>query len=226
MLKVFFLAGALLTTFSGLAQRPKMTDATVFLDEEGQAISKDEFSKRTKSGQFATGEAHSTGAVYTTLQLKRVGAPDKVRTQAMSAQRAFQTPAPAFSLTDIHGQAVSSAALKGKVVVLNFWYIKCGYCRLEMPELKRIAAAYKTNPNVVFLSFATDKPELLRQFIAKQGDFGFLVLPLSPELGRQFDVRAYPTVAVLDKAGNYIYDKEGYTDNQLRLEEAIARALQ
>ena len=28
------------------------------------------------------------------------------------------------------------------------------------------------------------------------------------------------------KAGNYIYDKEGYTDNQLRLEQAIARALQ
>jgi peroxiredoxin len=225
MLKILLVTSALLSTLPVLAQRTKVTEATVFLDEAGQRISKKEFIQQSRSGQFTTGDIHSTGAVYTSFQLKRVGAPDKVRTQAMSAKRAFQTPAPAFPLTDIYGQAVSSADLCGKVVVLNFWYIKCGYCQLEMPKLKRIAAAYQTNPNVVFLSFATDQPEQLRQFIAQKGDFGFRILPLPRELGQQFDVRAYPTMAVLDKAGNYVYDKVGYTDNQLRLEEAIAHAL-
>jgi peroxiredoxin len=44
-------------------------------------------------------------------------------------------PAPDFTLRDLHGQDVRLSALRGKVVLVNFWYSSCGPCRLETPGL-------------------------------------------------------------------------------------------
>jgi peroxiredoxin len=44
-------------------------------------------------------------------------------------------PAPDFTLRDLHGGDVRLSALRGKVVLLNFWYSSCGPCRRETPDL-------------------------------------------------------------------------------------------
>ena len=222
---MLLLVGLMLISLSTFGQRPKVTKATVFLDDEGKVISKAEYRQKRASNLYDLDDAQAKDGVYTSIGLKKMGAPDKERLQAESPLRAFRTPAPSFSLTDLNGQPVSTTALLGKVVVVNFWYIKCGFCVLEMPALKQLTATYKDNPNVVFLSFAPDSPDLLRKFLAKQGDFGFAVLPLSKELEAKFGVLAYPTTAVIDKRGLYTFDKVGYASNLSRLDEAIQRAL-
>lgn len=44
-------------------------------------------------------------------------------------------PAPLFSLKDLQGKVVKLSALRGKVVLLNFWYSTCPPCRKETPDL-------------------------------------------------------------------------------------------
>ena len=56
---------------------------------------------------------------------------------------ALNDPAPKFSLMDSHQQKRSLASYKGKVVFVNFWASWCAPCQLELPELDRLAAAYK-----------------------------------------------------------------------------------
>ncbi|MFI5084601.1 MAG: TlpA family protein disulfide reductase [Actinomycetales bacterium] len=48
-----------------------------------------------------------------------------------------------FSATTFDGTTVDSAALPGKVTVLNFWYAACAPCRLEAPDLQALYTEFK-----------------------------------------------------------------------------------
>lgn len=51
--------------------------------------------------------------------------------------------APALSLTEIHGQPVSLADLRGQVVLVNLWATWCPPCKKEMPELQAFYNRHK-----------------------------------------------------------------------------------
>ncbi|MBO0984261.1 TlpA disulfide reductase family protein [Rathayibacter sp. SD072] len=47
-----------------------------------------------------------------------------------------------FAGTDENGEAVDSADLAGRVVVVNFWYASCAPCRAEAADLESVSAEY------------------------------------------------------------------------------------
>src|SRR2546426_12106616 len=49
---------------------------------------------------------------------------------------------PAFTLKGLDGKDVSLASFRGKGVLLNFWAVDCGFCRQEIPALKKIQDRY------------------------------------------------------------------------------------
>ncbi|MFT4122205.1 MAG: TlpA disulfide reductase family protein [Microbacteriaceae bacterium] len=55
-----------------------------------------------------------------------------------------------FTATEADGTTVSTAELRGQVVVLNFWYAGCPPCRSEAPTLAEVANEY-TEGTVTFL---------------------------------------------------------------------------
>lgn len=225
MIRPFALACLLLLSLTATAQRPRVTKATVFKDVDGSVLSWKVYQSKLRTKLFTTDNAQVSNSIITSISLRPIAAPETVRTQAVSPVRAYLTPAPAFTLTDINGQSYTLSELRGKVVVLNFWFIKCVFCQEEMPELKQLTVDYRANPKVVFISFARDEASRLRHYVATKGDFGFAVLPLPKTLAQSFGITSYPTTAVIDPNGWYAYDSEGYSGNLLRLREAIERAL-
>ena len=65
-------------------------------------------------------------------------------------------PAPTFSLTSIAGKPVTSAALKGKTYVVNFWNSWCIPCRQEEPVLKSFYAAHHADADFAMVGIVRD----------------------------------------------------------------------
>jgi peroxiredoxin len=75
--------------------------------------------------------------------------------------------APLFNVTSVEGKRFNSADLKGKVVVLNLWFINCPFCVEEIKLLNRVVDEYKDNRDVVFIGMATNNKPQLESFLKK-----------------------------------------------------------
>ncbi|WP_165784670.1 TlpA family protein disulfide reductase [Solitalea longa] len=110
-------------------------------------------------------------------------------------------PAPAFSVVDVNGVKYDLNELKGKVVVLNFWFIGCGPCRKEVPKLNELVEKYK-DKEVVFLAFEVNNntPDKVKAITEKW--FKYTQIPTKrTEVAQQYQVKVYPTSYVIDQQG-------------------------
>jgi len=69
---------------------------------------------------------------------------------------AKSAPDPAYKTLDGHTQKLS--ALRGKIVVVNFWATWCTPCQDELPRLAKLASDYAGKP-VAFVFISIDEPK-------------------------------------------------------------------
>lgn len=102
-----------------------------------------------------------------------------------------------LNFKDIDGNSFTLDSLKGKVLVLNFWFTTCRPCVEEIPDLNRIQEKFK-DKDVEFFAITFDSKKKLEDF-AKKKLFNFTVVPNSMNVIRQFYVNSYPTTIIIDK---------------------------
>jgi len=124
--------------------------------------------------------------------------------------------APPFNLQQ-YGSAgtVSLAKLRGKVVLLTFWFPGCGPCRAEFPHFEAVMQQFRQK-DVVYLGINVlrDQDEYVVPFMAKT-QYSFLPLKGTPDAnigGKEaadYKVRGEPTNFVIDPKGRIVY--RGFT---------------
>ena len=107
-----------------------------------------------------------------------------------------------FNFKDLNGKSYSLASLKGKVVVLNFWFASCKPCIDEVDELNFLVNKYKDS-NVVFLSPSFETMDVCKRFVEKY-QFKTNVCNDQKEFTKTLELIYYPTNIILDKDG-FIY---------------------
>lgn len=129
-------------------------------------------------------------------------------------------PAAAFETTDIDGKKVGLADLNGKVVVLDFWYRGCGWCIKAMPQMNGLAEDFAGRPVAIF-GMNTDRDEADARFVIEKMGLKYPTLKATG-LPEKFGVQGFPTLIVIDPAGNVHDVHVGYTPT---LREDVGRQI-
>jgi thiol-disulfide isomerase/thioredoxin len=127
------------------------------------------------------------------------------------ALRFFRNPAtaPPFVVEDLDGRTLSSASLRGKVVIINFWATWCPPCRAEIPDLVALQEKYRDHLVVIGVSEDEGVPDLVRQFAA-QHKINYPIVMMNEELEKMFPgVSALPTSFILDRESRIVQKHVG-----------------
>ncbi len=171
-----------------MSQTPK----TIFRDNAGNLVSNNEFVDiRMANFNYPDATIVKTladGTIEFQLQ--------KIPQEGMAA--------PAFSVKTIDGGRVDLAALKGKVVVLNFWFIGCAACRAHQPKLNELKAKFAGRDDVVFLAITADPVGEVKKYLSKER-FDYPQATDSDAVIKAFRVAVYPKNIVINKIGEMVY---------------------
>ena len=121
------------------------------------------------------------------------------------------------------GSRQSLLALRGKVVLLDFWATWCGPCRQSLPMIERLAREHKKQNLVVLGINQGEDAELVQQFYAGH-DPGYAILSDGDgNVSGQLGISGLPTLLVIDAAGKLRGSIAGVAP-YARLERLVAEA--
>lgn len=111
------------------------------------------------------------------------------------------TLAPSITLTNIHGQSISLADLKGQVVLLDFWSTWCNYCIDGLDELQKRTTEL-TSQNVKIFAIGKDEDLATSTAFANQKKYPFPICPdPNAAISARFGVNGIPQTVIIGKDG-------------------------
>ena len=108
-----------------------------------------------------------------------------------------------FTLTDLQGKAWTLQALRGKVVLVNFWATWCDPCRREMPDLETLYRRFK-NQGLVVLAISDDDAGKVKQLIVEKRFTYPVLLDPGRKVTDLFRVEGIPKSFVYDRDGKLV----------------------
>ena len=171
-----------------------------YLDEAGHAISFDAFFANVmKGGAFNIEHDATTATVRLGAKAPAAVAPKGAPHIAPRLPRAGEA-FPAFDLRSTGGRRVTSASLRGKPVLVNFFFADCTPCIAEIPVMNAYA---RQHPAARLYAATFDEAPAAREFVAKR-KLQWPVLSDAQPLINAVGVTSYPTFALVGADGRVL----------------------
>jgi len=140
--------------------------------------------------------------------------------------RLSTTPAPAVTFVSIKGERISTADLRGRVVLVNFWATDCAICLKEMPGITATYDKYHARGfEAIAVAMRYDPPNRVLHYVGQNRlPFRVALDPIG-ELARAFgEVKLTPTTFIIDRQGRIVSRVLGELDF-VKLHALIEREL-
>jgi peroxiredoxin len=141
--------------------------------------------------------------------------------------RSSQAPDSTFVLLD--GSRTTSAALKGKVTLVNFWATSCVSCVAEMPKLVSTYEKYKGRGfDTLAVAMSYDPPSYVVNFAqSRKLPFSVAIDNTGAVAKAWGDVSLTPTTYIVDKQGTIVKRYVGepdFAELHRLIEQLLAKA--
>lgn len=114
-----------------------------------------------------------------------------------------KNPAPEITVTSLaDGSPLKLSALKGKVVMLNFWATWCPPCREEMPSMMKLNSAMAGKPfQMVAVSIDEGGKQDVESFFNKSGFSLPTYFDTNGSASKAYGITGVPESFIIDKNG-------------------------
>ena len=148
-----------------------------------------------------------------------------VLAQSDKAEPKIGDAPPAFGLEKVlqapEGKKVEWAALKGKVVVLEFWATWCGPCVGAIPHLNELADKFKDQP-VQFIAVTDEDEKVIAPFLKRKPIHAWIGLDTDKSMFKAYGVSGIPHTVVVNKKGKIVAITHPTSLTENILKEALA----
>lgn len=118
--------------------------------------------------------------------------------------------APDWELADIDGNKYHLSDYKGKFVLLEFWAVGCGACIKSVKAINRLDSLYKNKGlKVIGIESAQKANEGQTIKFINDYDFKYLTLFEGKVVAENYEVKAFPSVFLINKMGKIVYANIG-----------------
>lgn len=128
---------------------------------------------------------------------------------------AQRSKAPDFTIKDVQGKLFMLKAQENQVVLLDFWAIACGGCKLELPWYVGFDQQYRSKGlSLVGLDMYAEAPDAVRSFAAAH-QMHYPVAIGTDEIGALYHLGVMPLTVLIDRKGRIAVSHAGVVDPKL-----------
>lgn len=189
------------------------TEKSLVMDSTGKALPYKEWKTMITTGEYLIKakdpENESAGFILYKYSKNELSTRKAHMSQPPQGPFTNGKPFKPFDIKGIDGFKLSARGWAGKIVVLNFWYVKCVPSKQEIPELNKMAAAYANDKDIVFIAVCRDEKDKIEKFI-KETPFIYQQVIGGESFTDKLGIDNYPVDVVIDKKGIVRYNSAGY----------------
>jgi len=120
--------------------------------------------------------------------------------------------APDFTVLDVQGKPFTLGALRGQVVLVDFWAIACGGCKLELPWYVGFDERYRSRGlSLVGLDMYGEAPDAVKSFAAIH-QMRYPVAIGTDAIGALYHLAEMPLTVLVDRKGRIAVSHAGVVD--------------
>ena len=134
------------------------------------------------------------------------------------SKEASSGDAPDFTLPRLNGGNLTLSSLKGKVIILDFWAVRCPPCRKEIPDFVELYKKYK-DKGLEIIGICLDSEATVKPFAEKM-EMNYPLVFGNQEVAQKYGgIRYIPTTFIIDRQGNITKKHIGYVSRETFEEE-------